>query len=299
MAGELNVAVPGGGKPRRTRRGVMLPPAAGENGFRRAPGTGVDLAAVAHALHADVIPALVRRHQARSNGRANGHRALPWVPTTASDVTELARLVVGADDGMAETFVERLRQGGVPSEVLCRDVLEPAARELGDLWCSDDLDFTQVTIGVWRLQRLARGFDAGSAAVAGPLAQRRVLLAPMPGEQHSFGLYTVGASFRRAGWMVVSDVPLAPAALAQLVREEWFAVVGFSVGSERQLDAVRAIVRAVRAASRNPAVGILVGGPVLRQRPALVHEVGADLTARDGPEAVRQATRFLDTGVRT
>ena len=117
---------------------------------------------------------------------------------------------------------------------------------------------------------------------------------PVPGEQHSFGLRIVTDFFRYAGWEVWSEPDLrADSDLVQLVRGEWFAVVGLSLSCETRLDAMTSGIRALRRASRNRALGILVGGPLFNSHPELVARVGADATAIDGGQAPIQAQNVL------
>lgn len=55
------------------------------------------------------------------------------------------------------------------------------------------------------------------------------------------------------------------------------------------------MIRAIRGVSRNRAVGVLVGGPVLVGRPELALSVGADATAADGPQAVLRAEYVINS----
>jgi len=50
-----------------------------------------------------------------------------------------------------------------------------------------------------------------------------------------------------------------------------------------------ATICALRRASRNREIGVLVGGPLLIEKPELAEIVGADATAADGPQAVLRA----------
>ena len=52
-------------------------------------------------------------------------------------------------------------------------------------------------------------------------------------------------------------------------------------------------IRALRRASRNRAIGVLVGGPLFIDHPELVARVGADATAIDGGQAPIQAQNLL------
>ncbi|TVQ35433.1 MAG: cobalamin B12-binding domain-containing protein [Geminicoccaceae bacterium] len=260
------------------------------------------------ALRRAVIPALVQRHRPSPEARIpeprvpearvpkphmNGHAAVHHVLAPLVDQAgELARLVLAPSEAEAAQFVERLchAQG---AEAVCHDVLEPAARNLGELWTADRVDFTQVTIGVWRLQRLARQLDTRLETRAIFGATPRALLLPTPGEQHSFGLYNVAAAFRRAGWLVMGGSVLPVEQCLQLAAAQRFDVVGFSLGAARHLEALRDLIREVRRRSANPQVRVLVGGPLFLAHPETLRDVGGDATARDGPEAVRQAQRFV------
>jgi len=77
------------------------------------------------------------------------------------------------------------------------------------------------------------------------------------------------------------------------VRAEWFDVVGLSVGVDAQIEAVSSAIVAVRKASRNASVGVMVGGALFASRPELVAVVGADATAADAPQAVVQAENLM------
>jgi methylmalonyl-CoA mutase cobalamin-binding subunit len=104
----------------------------------------------------------------------------------------------------------------------------------------------------------------------------------------------VAEFFRRAGWDVW-DEPAVPANanLVQLVRAERFDIVGLSLASEIHLDGLARGIRALRRASRQRSVGILVGGPLFVEHPDLVARVGADATAIDGGQAPVQAENLL------
>jgi MerR family transcriptional regulator, light-induced transcriptional regulator len=244
------------------------------------------------AIEQEIIPRLVlaRRGAART---APASAPDGTVPGTA-EVLKFAGLVLTADAAAAHAYVTALRERGMPVETLYLDLLAPAARHLGDLWCADACDFTTVTVGLGRLQQVLHEL---SPAFGGELEHRehgrRALLVPVPGEQHTFGLLMVVEFFRRAGWDVWSGPRGSSYDLVRLVRSEWFAVVGLSVGSETRIDALSTGIRAIRRASVNRDIGILVGGPIFIAHPELVARVGADATAIDGGQAALQAENLL------
>jgi methanogenic corrinoid protein MtbC1 len=78
-----------------------------------------------------------------------------------------------------------------------------------------------------------------------------------------------------------------------MVRHNWYGLIGFSMACETELDELAACIRGVRRASRNPNIGVMVGGPIFLEHPEFVALVGADATARDGRQAVLQAQGLL------
>lgn len=249
------------------------------------------LARIVRTIEADIIPRLVLAHRLPE---APAPVAAP-VLAQPDDVAEFVRLVLGADDNAWQTHLDAMAASGMAVEELYIGVMGPAAAELGRMWEQDKCSWTDVTVGVGRMQRSMRLLSpAFGHEVAHPADGRRVLLLPAPGEQHTFGLSIVAEFFRRAGWEVVGDSEARASDPAALVRAEWFDVVGISVGNEARLDWLRSGIEAVRKASRNHAIGVMVGGPVLVADPSRAQLVGADGTATDGREAPLVAERLLE-----
>jgi len=271
--------------------------AAARDGFaarlsnRRVAADAGRLSLITRTVETQVIPRLLlaRRVVPAPNGLAG-----PALPARTQQVDKLVRLVLAEELPAVSGFVDGLLGAGAPAEDLYLDLLAPAARQLGDLWLADQCDFTEVTVGLWRLQHVLR--DLGPAfhgnaevRVPGP----RALLVPLPGEQHTLGLMMVTDFFRRAGWSVWSGAVESSADLASLVRGQSFALIGFSVACGDRLEQVAAAIRAVRRASHNRAAGVMVGGPLFVAHPEFAAAVGADATAIDGRQAVLQAQTLL------
>jgi methylmalonyl-CoA mutase cobalamin-binding subunit len=162
------------------------------------------------------------------------------------------------------------------------------------MWEEDRCDFAQVTIALGRLQQVARllspRFQAAATAKSGA---NSLLLLPTPGEQHSFGLLILAEFFQRAGWRVAGGPKSTGINAAEMARQVWFDIAGFSIGSERLVEDLARTIRQVRRASRNRGLCVLVGGSLLRERPELAAAVGADAMAMDPPAALRVATDLL------
>jgi methanogenic corrinoid protein MtbC1 len=245
------------------------------------------LSALAATIRQEVLPRLVLAH------RAMTAVTQPIVENTAvwSDaVLRMSALVLRQDATAAAAFVDQLVANGTSLETIYLDVLATTARRLGVLWNEDAADIAEVTMGLWRLNEVMRGLSPGFRALPGGADHGRpVLLVPAPGETHSFGLAMVSDFFARAGWNVSGGPATTGWDLNDWVRGTWFSVIGFSVGCEASLEALAAGIRMVRRMSRNPAVGVMVGGPIFTQHPELAAQVGADATATDGLQAVEQA----------
>jgi methanogenic corrinoid protein MtbC1 len=249
------------------------------------------LANLARTIEADVIPRLVLAHR---QGAPAAVEAVGLSLPSADVVSEFVGLIVGDDDAQVQAAVDARRRAGDSVESLYLDLFAPAARRLGEMWCDDTCDFSTVTVALGRLQRLLRELSpAFGTEVEHPANGRRAFFAQPADEQHSFGLSMVAEFFRREGWDVFGVVGGAVDDPAVRVRKEWADVVGLSVGSERRLDWLRRCIVEVRAASRNPAVLVMVGGPIFTLHPDWAASVGADATAKDAKDAPRVASRLL------
>lgn len=189
----------------------------------------------------------------------------------------------------ARAEILRLHGMGVDRDSLYLDLFAPAARLLGQRWMEDACSFVDVTVGVGWMQRMLRELSAGSNRRKLTFRpDRRIILATLPDEQHTFGLSILGEFFLRAGWEVRTMPRVATADLAALVDGFWFDVIGLSAGSEIRLAAVAATIRTLRLISRNANIRVLVGGAAFQDPDSIAH-VGADATACDARAAVREA----------
>ena len=250
-------------------------------------------AILTRTVELDVIPQLLLARRAGVT-----RPELPPEHVTKAHVSQLATITLSTQEPETCSFVQQLQEQGVRPEALYLDLLAPTARRLGEMWADDLCDFTEVTVGLWRLQNAMRVLGPafmGSAfrPLDGNRNSPRVLLAPLPGEQHTFGLAMVFDFFRRAGWNAWSGTIANRGELATMVRSEWFDVIGFSMASDERLETARAEIRAVRLASRNPGVAVMVGGPPFVIDARLAAAIGADGTAQDGLQAVGAARALL------
>ena len=265
--------------------GMNSPPSAAE--ASRVPATGL----LARAVESEIIPRLVRAHVASP---APQKPAGPQV--TDEEVRRLTAQVLNADDQVLQESVSELRRRGVSVQSIFLDLLAPVARQLGEHWSCDTCSFTEVTVAMGRLQQLLRAnssaFSMGSLSET-PLPDRRILLLPCPGEQHTFGLSLVAEFFYRAGWDVSTSFIHPTGSLSVLVEREWFDVVGLSLGHTAQAGLLDDCVRQIRRASMNPRVLILAGGVAFSLDPELAGQVSADAVINDAASAPSVAAALL------
>lgn len=250
------------------------------------------VALLARTLETEVIPRLIlSRREANAPAYIDSPGGSMPQP---EDVSVVSGLAMQGDLAGALAYVGGLTARGMPLDRIYLHLLAPVARHLGDLWEQDRCDFTAVTIGLCCLQQVVLENSPSFRPRLGHAdVDRRVLLAPVPGEQHSFGLLMVGEFFRRQGWEVSSGTGTTVKELAAVVRRQWFAAVGFSLACEDRLEVLAGAIREIRRASRNPQIGVLVGGRVFNERPELAALVGADATAADGQQAALKAETLL------
>lgn len=246
---------------------------------------------LAQTIEAEIIPRLMLAHGDLVDLPPAGAGA---TTISAREIHEFANLVLAQDAGVVRSCVQAIRARGVEPRVICLDLLAPAARRLGELWEADLCDFTQVTLGLWRIQQVLHDVSPSfrSDLHSGETG-RRVLLATLPGEQHTFGMSMVADFFRQRRWDVRLDTPGPRGEALRLLRAERFDLVGVSLGSETRFDELAEWITTARRVSLQRDIVVMVGGPIFASRPEWVPLVGADATARDASAAVDVAEALL------
>jgi methanogenic corrinoid protein MtbC1 len=266
-----------------------LSAAAGERPKRQSAQSHAQ-AVLTRTMEEEVIPRLLAARRLQSPAAAT-----PCAQELAPNhVAELVRLVLKGTPPQAADYIGALQDRGIGADILMLDLLTRTARTLGQMWEDDLCDFTEVTMGVLRLNNVMRlvcaAFDADSQP---PADAPHALLVQAPGEQHGLGLAMVVHFFRRGGWHVQSEPVGTYDDLVGLAANRWFGMVGISVSCSDRMDALAGGIAALRRASRNPSACVMVGGPPFIQHPQLVKMVGADATAADAALAVQQAQKLV------
>lgn len=242
------------------------------------------------AVQLEVIPQLLQRTTLRPSGPA---------VSMDTNIERLASLSLQAASHEVVDFVTGLLENGVEAERLYLNLLTPTAVRLGEFWTDDLCSFADVTIGIGHLQMAMRALHRAffnSPEQMAPGAPRAMLM-PLPGEQHTFGLSMLSAFFTRAGWDTWSGTVADAGELNAMVRSDWIDLIGFSLSHDALLDDARRHIAAIRRASRNPGLVIMVGGLPFADDASLATQIGADGTALDGAQAVAIAATLLERRV--
>lgn len=226
---------------------------------------------------------------------AAAHAGEPPAAAIDPRAAALVELLLHAPAFKLRHFVERLRASGLGLDELYLAVLTPAARRLGELWSTDEIDFTEVTAGLGRLQHLVADLSPTFIETA-PVDARRCMLAAVPHAQHTLGLVMVADFFRRAGWTVAGDPAMDETALTARLAAEHLDLVGFSIGTERHVFDLERLAAVAKRKARNRDLKVIVGGPLAVERPDLVTVPGVDGIATNAPEAVCLAERLVRGG---
>jgi hypothetical protein len=189
-------------------------------------------------------------------------RAAPRAESPALSTT-LASLLIAVDAASAFALVKAALYRYPSLASLATDLLEPAARGLGDLWQSDDCSEVEVTLGLLRLQSMAREFGLGAPRLSA-LHPPVVLVAPQPGEAHMLGAALDAEMLWQAGWSPRVDFPASSGALDTLVASTWIDALDLSLSTSFQRDQRLAqlgeTIASARLASLNPDVVVVVSG---------------------------------------
>ena len=259
-------------------------------------GLGEDeVRSLAGVIERSVIPELVKA-QERHYGRL-GVKADPsqYEALLTEAYPKALKLFCNYQLEESRKLILGLLQAGVPVQFIYLNLLAPVAQEVGRMWEDDRMDFFGVTQALGALQLVLH--QIGDHSVAEPQGYdqtRRIAIVRAPGEQHLFGVIVVREFFRLGGWDVHGGVEMEVGnELLEMIEKQWFPLIGISVGAETQVQKVAKAIPAIREASKNRRIGVLIGGPAFLSNPTLVDAVGGDATAKNAEQALEAAEELL------
>jgi methanogenic corrinoid protein MtbC1 len=253
------------------------------------------LSSLVRTIEGNILPHIVEHHL-QSDRLANGQLNVPVHPSVSdAHIDALMALILQVDAGPSANYVKELFAQGIELEELYLNLLTPVARKLGEKWDNDDADFTQVTVALWRIKQLMYDLSPMFQEYAEYKQQgKSVMLVPLPGSQHTLGLFMVSEFFARAGWRVWGELAATEADILRMAKTQWFDVVGLSASLQEQFPDLKRMINEVRSVSLNPHVGIMIGSPVFNQNPDLIEDLGADMVGIDAVDALEKATFHVE-----
>jgi methanogenic corrinoid protein MtbC1 len=259
----------------------------GEEGYDECKGS------LRSVIESQIIPRLLQAHAAPTASNAQDFNAV-YEPSVA-EVESFATLCIHGTAEETTALVKDLQRNGVGNDDLFLKLMAPAARCLGVWWEQDKTDFTLVTLGLLRMQQLTHelGYDY-HAAPQQVGAVRRVMLAAAPGSQHILGLVMVSEFFRKEGWQVVVEIANTEREIFQAASNEWFDLIGLSVGLVEQISTLPNLVTRVKKASRNPDTPVLLGGPAFLNSAVSAQSLGANGISVDALQGIKLACALVD-----
>ena len=151
-----------------------------------------------------IVPQLLR--DSAHAGTEPGSDATPF-SADADQIAEFARLCYEEDERVGRDYLDRLRQQHHAVADVLLHLVAPAARWLGSRWDQDQIGFSEVTLGLLRMQNITRDFAAMDRHPQREAPDRfRALVASAPGSQHLLGLTMVSELFAADGWEVRVEV---------------------------------------------------------------------------------------------
>jgi methanogenic corrinoid protein MtbC1 len=200
-------------------------------------------------------------------------------------------LLRGERQAAYELVQDALRSGVSIKEIWLR-VFQDAQYEVGRLWQSNQISVAQEHYCTAATQIIMSRFYS---QIFSTVRRGRVLItACAPDEIHEFGMRMVADFFEMDGWDTHHLGANTPSAsLVDFVAQRRPDLIGLSATITFHLEAVAAIVRALRANPDTRDVRVLVGGHAFSREADLWRDIGADGYARDAEGALEAADRLL------
>jgi len=173
---------------------------------------------------------------------------------------------------------------GIVDYQICEEYIPVIARRLGAEWCEDGLGFSDVTIGVSRLQLLHRELsvkwrdaphDAANVAVVVPIE-----------EDHTLGAVVLAGHLGRLRVSVRLILGKARKDVQSILAREPYDAVLVSVAHTEKVGVVETLITSIRAAVGRD-TPILVGGAALDGLEDLKRQTGADFASKSVEDVVR------------
>jgi methanogenic corrinoid protein MtbC1 len=130
--------------------------------------------------------------------------------------------------------------------------------------------------------------------IAQPPIDRILVATCIGGELHELGIRMVADFFEIEGWETYylgANMPIDD--VVAMANDKQAHLLGISASLNSHVTQARDLIHAMRASPHGPEIKIMVGGHPFNRAPLLHETIGADFTAPNAREAVRQAMEVL------
>lgn len=252
---------------------------------------GEYLESLVKTIEGNILPHIIEQHLESSISED----LLAKATINENNILQLTNFVLQEDARASVSFVKEIHASGTSLEDIYLLLLTPVARKLGEMWEQDESSFTEVTIALWRIKQLMYDLSPIFQQYAGQSKTgSSIMLVPLPGSQHNLGLFMVSEFFAKAGWRIWGELAATEDDIIQMAANEWFDVVGLSASVREQFPQLKELIKSIKAKSKNPKVGVIIGSPVFNQFPELIDDLGADMVGMDAEDALEKATFYVE-----
>ncbi|MBE0412814.1 cobalamin B12-binding domain-containing protein [Yoonia sp.] len=205
-------------------------------------------------------------------------------------VTRLLQATQSTDPSDCTCVMRDALASGVLREDMADFYIPELARQLGAQWCSDQIGFVGVTIGVSRLQAMLRELGPVWSHDHTAIADAPAIMLIVPeNAHHTLGAMVLAGQLRRKGYAVTIMLGLSTADVAIKMKMVRFQAVFLSASPSEKLETLRRIVDVVKASSRQPPP-VVIGGSIFETiaEKSLKALTGADHATKRPDEALRR-----------
>ncbi|MEM6463720.1 MAG: hypothetical protein AAF724_17575 [Pseudomonadota bacterium] len=217
---------------------------------------------------------------------------------TAADVEEMVELVC-AHSAISETAEGGSWETSLDETQDAAELIAAVAKRLGEAWCNDECDFSNVTIAMTRLQTALHRLLRNRTKVT-PLQTDAysVLLTLPPGEQHTLGLAITQHAFSASGWATELLHPRSLDSIIQymdeqLIGETRFDLICVSWSNGDLRDRFVHMVETIRGHFGDSCPVIIAGGHSADVNAPLLASLGVRNASDHGHSAVTLAGVML------
>lgn len=215
------------------------------------------------------------------------------------------------DGQLPDAFLDAVLQGDSMAAVWCcrawgstavrrldevfHSLAVPAISRLETLWQDDRVELARLGLAFLTVQRVMRQLLEDRIASRPPPTKGHVCMARVEGSEHEFGPLMAADAFSADGWSFSLHAPDDWNGVLAELRQVPTALLGLSLGNDRELARVPALAAQARSASRNPALKVIVGGAILTSPRDQYAFLRSDFVALNCHEAISYANLVCST----